>query len=64
MSSSITPLQRVGGDQTQVDAAGRRTVRLRLELVTSPVQIDLAVAEGKGGTSRAEVTACMPSTRV
>jgi hypothetical protein len=48
------PLQRVDGDQAQVGAAGRRSVGLRLELVTGPMQIDLAAAEGKRGAPRAE----------
>jgi hypothetical protein len=48
------PFQRVGGDQAQVGTAGRGTAGLGLEFVTGPVQVDLAVAEGKGGASRAE----------
>ena len=45
-------LQRAGGDQAQVGAAGRRATGFRLEFVTGPVQVDLAVAEGKGGAPR------------
>jgi hypothetical protein len=48
------PFQRLGGNQAQVGAAGRWAVGLRLELVTGPVQVDLAVTEGQGGASRAE----------
>ena len=47
-------VQRAGGDEAQIGAAGRGTVGFRLELLTSPVQIDLAVAGGQGHPARAE----------
>jgi hypothetical protein len=47
-------LERVGGDQAQVGAAGRRMAGLWLKLVTGFVQVDLAVAEGQSRASSAE----------
>jgi hypothetical protein len=40
-------IQRPGGDQAQVRAAGPRPMGLRLELVAGAVQVDLAATEGQ-----------------
>ena len=53
-SSSITRSSGSAAIRHRSALPGVGTARLRLELVTGPVQIDLAVAEGKGGASRAE----------
>src|ERR1039457_4895496 len=56
------PLQRVGSDQAQVGAAGRRMEGLRLELVTGRCRLILLWPKARAVHPAPNVTACMPST--
>jgi hypothetical protein len=56
-------IQRGGGDQAQVAAAGGRAGRVRGELLARLVQVYLARAERQARRPASKVTASRPSAR-